>query len=50
MYNETKIETRESTMFRNTKIQRSIAAVVMTTFMNLSLYPLTAAVQVQHER
>lgn len=36
-------------MFRNTKIQRSIAAVVMATFMNLSLYPLTVAVQAKDD-
>lgn len=32
-------------MFRNTTIQRSIATIVLTTFMSLSLYPLTAAAQ-----
>jgi hypothetical protein len=34
-------------MFRNQKLQRAIAAVVLTTFTSLTLYPLTAAAQVK---
>lgn len=32
-------------MFRNQTMQRSVAAIVLTTFISLSLYPLTAAAQ-----
>lgn len=32
-------------MFRNQTMQRSVAAVVLTTFLSLSLYPFTAAAQ-----
>lgn len=41
------IQAREATMFRNQKMQRSVAAFVLTTFISLSLYPLTAAAQVK---
>ena len=34
-------------MFRNQKLQRTIAALVLTTFTSLTLYPLTAAAQVK---